>query len=141
MKMLKVAPLLVMASCGLFRHGQKSTVKDLSLNTVTWVCTEVGGVAVKSVKNHPMTLSFRDSNSTVAGFGGCNSFGGHYDLNGDTLRFSKIFSTMKACIGGQDLEGKLFRNFDELNNYVIAGDTLYLKQDGNVLVKYVPLVK
>ena len=33
----------------------------------------------------------------VAGLGGCNRFGGRYDIDGDRLSFSPLMSTRMAC--------------------------------------------
>ncbi len=39
------------------------------------------------------------SNGEMNGNGGCNSFGGSYELNGERLIIGPIMSTKKACFG------------------------------------------
>lgn len=47
-----------------------------------------------------MTLEFGEDGQ-VGGSGGCNSYGGKYRAEGETLTFGEIESTLMACADGQ----------------------------------------
>ena len=49
-----------------------------------------------------MTLEFTDK--TARGSGGCNGYGGDYRLNGSTITFAPIASTLMACADVQIME-------------------------------------
>ena len=40
----------------------------------------------------------------IGGFGGCNNFGGKYELNGERLIVGPLAMTRKACMNGMDDE-------------------------------------
>lgn len=75
----------------------------------------------------------------VAGTGGCNRFFGSYEVSGDTLTFSPLASTRKACAA--DIMRKEFEFFDGLRKtarftLIAQGKRLILKsQDGSIVLE------
>jgi heat shock protein HslJ len=64
----------------------------------------------------------------VQGHGGCNGFGGTYELTGDDgIGFSKIVSTKMAC-HQMETETRLFEVLQSVDSYQIKGDTLLLNK-------------
>ncbi|NNE56755.1 MAG: META domain-containing protein [Hellea sp.] len=50
-----------------------------------------------------------DNDGNMNGNGGCNNFGGSYELNGQRLIIGPIMSTKKACMGPKmDIESRFF---------------------------------
>jgi len=73
-------------------------------------------------------MIFRVADSTVRGNGGCNGFGGHYELKeGNGITMSKLISTMMACEKIQ-VETEYFKVLESADNYVVRADTLVLSR-------------
>ncbi len=63
----------------------------------------------------------------VAGLGGCNRFGGTYDLSGDRLSFSPLTATRMACMGEvMKSEQAFFDLLGKVKGLKLGGDRLEL---------------
>lgn len=71
----------------------------------------------------------------VSGLGGCNRFGGRYDLKGDRLTFSQPMATRMACAPDvMKAEQAFFDMLGRVKRMSLAGDTLKLLDgEGKVL--------
>ncbi|MBK9125005.1 MAG: META domain-containing protein [Chloroflexi bacterium] len=65
-----------------------------SLSDTAWTLVSIDGQAV--LDGTEITLTF-DEDGRAGGSAGCNSYGGEYTLDGDSLTFGSLFSTMMAC--------------------------------------------
>ena len=76
------------------------------------------------------------SGGPMSGNVGCNSFGGDYEVKGDTITFGPVMSTMMFCegpVGNQEM-GTL-AVFQESAKFVLDGDTLTITSaDGNSVI-------
>jgi len=72
-----------------------------------WVVDSIiSGDAVSSIQQGATATMQFDANGGITLDTGCNSGGGHYVVDGSTLRFSDIITTKRACAGaGGALEG------------------------------------
>jgi heat shock protein HslJ len=71
--------------------------EDASLTGTTWRLVQLGD-RLLSFDAPEATLRLTESDSTVAGTGGCNRFGGRYRLDGASqVRFSRLASTKRLC--------------------------------------------
>ena len=74
----------------------------------------------------------------VAGIGGCNRFGGRYELTGDALSFSPLMATRMAC--RPDLmkaEQDFFDMLGKVKAMKLDGDTLQLLDgEGQQLARF-----
>lgn len=74
----------------------------------------------------------------VGGLGGCNRFGGRYELTGDALRFSPLMATRMAC--RPDLmraEQAFFEMLAKVKAMKLDGDDLALLDgEGQVLARF-----
>lgn len=70
-----------------------------SLEGTNWKLIGLGapGAERPPVGEQPITLQFL-ADSRVGGSGGCNSYAGSYQIAGQTLSFSPLVSTLRACI-------------------------------------------
>jgi heat shock protein HslJ len=81
-----------------------------------------------------LTLS---GDSQAGGSGGCNNYGGTYQLDGDHLTFGQFNSTLRACADANMMqqETEYFQALQSVARFTINGDQLTLTSaDGqNVL--------
>lgn len=74
----------------------------------------------------------------VAGLGGCNRFGGTYDLDGDRLSFSPLAATRMACPGEvMKAEQSFFDMLAKVKGMKLSGEVLELLDgDGKALARF-----
>src|SRR5688500_5340685 len=71
-----------------------------SLTETYWKLTELNGLPLPALKEgeNETFLRLRTDSARVEGNGGCNGFGGTYELkDGNRIRFSNMISTMMYC--------------------------------------------
>ena len=71
-----------------------------SLTEKYWKLIELNGrpITLDSGYTKEPHLIFKVADTTVRGNGGCNGFGGNYELQeGNRIKMSKLISTMMAC--------------------------------------------
>lgn len=83
--------------------------------------------------------SLRFDAGRVAGSGGCNRFGGTYQLAGDVLSFSPLAATRMACPAEiMTREQEFFAMLGRVRGLSFTGDGLELKDaEGQVLARFV----
>jgi heat shock protein HslJ len=65
------------------------------------------------------------SDGKLTGNVGCNGFGGDYKMDGDTITFGPIVSTMMACENPiAEQEFAVLKTFTETASYTLNADTL-----------------
>lgn len=91
--MKKLISLLILLS--LFTVACRTEASSL---TGTWKLVSYGpsNAMTNAVPDAEATLTFNED-GTVGGNSGCNSFGGTYEVNGQTVTFSEMTSTLMAC--------------------------------------------
>jgi len=97
-----------------------------------WILKELNGVIITDTSTNPdkkpIFLEFKDSAKTINGFGGCNGYGGNYELKeGNRIQFSQVVSTMMAC-ENTETEVKLFKVYETADNYFSDGKKLQLNK-------------
>jgi putative lipoprotein len=108
---------------------------DVALRNSYWKLTRLGGSPVHvSERQSEPHLILAQGKMQVSGSGGCNRFTGGYTLEGDTLRFSRMASTMMACVDGMEQERRFFSDLAKVARYRIAGDQLELLDDSGAAV-------
>src|SRR5688572_17837186 len=72
---------------------------EQSLEGTTWSLVELGGQPARPAgDNGTPTLRLDAAEKRASGNTGCNSFGGGYELSGESLRFGMLASTRRACV-------------------------------------------
>ncbi len=100
---------------------------DRTLTNTYWKLTELSGAAVKLLpKQREPHLILQTEGSRVAGSGGCNRIIGSYRLDGPTLAFGKVASTMMACPAGMDQERAFFQTLEQVRSWHVRSDSLDL---------------
>ena len=120
--------LLILAACA--AGGNTASV------TGTWKLGSYGDAAnlTPAAADVDTAIEFKDGQ--VAGNVGCNGFGGKYEVDGDTITFSEVVSTLMFCEGpAGDQELGTLAVLRESATYVLDGDTLTLTSaDGTAMV-------
>lgn len=94
-----------------------------------WKLVELNGKPVPILDREPYLILDAEV-GRLTGFGGCNGFGGYFELNEAVshIRFGKIVSTMMACQSGMDIEGSFHGVLRTADSYTLAGDYLMLNR-------------
>jgi heat shock protein HslJ len=111
--------LFILAACGNISSG---------LVQGQWILISYGSPSdqVLAVPDVDASIEF-DSEGRMNGNVGCNGFGGDYTVDGGTIRFGPIMSTMMFCegpVGAQEME--TIAVFQESAQFVIDGDTMMI---------------
>ncbi len=102
----------------------------------TWKLISYGPAAnpVPAVTDVETSIEFKDGQ--VNGSVGCNSFGGGYKVDGDTITFEQMMSTLMFCEGPVgDQETTTLNVMNESTTFTLDGDTLTITSaDGSSVV-------
>lgn len=72
----------------------------------------------------------------ATGYAGCNNFFGPVTIDGYSLKFGNMASTMKMCIQVMDVESAIMTIFEEVDNYTVVNGDLLLRKGKEVLATY-----
>jgi len=110
--------LAVMAGCAAAR-----------LEDTHWYLTMLGDTPMRGP-----TMILYPKERRVSGSGGCNSFDGSYELDGDRLTFGPLASTRMACPKGMDTEQAFHEAMGRVSGWKIEGQHLELFDTAGVMV-------
>lgn len=107
------------------------------LENTDWRLVEVGGRPALGATNAP-TLRLDPAEHRAGGNTGCNHFGGGYELSGQSLRFSELVSTRRACTDPamNEQEAAYVRALDETRTWRVDGNTLVLSGASGVVARF-----
>jgi len=111
---------------------------DEPLVDTYWKLTELMGKPVAKTKNgvREFHMILKKKDNSVSGFAGCNNIMGTYELkDGNSLRFTKMASTLMAC-DDMKTEDDFKKVLGQIDNYSIDGKYLLLTKG-----KAAPLAK
>jgi heat shock protein HslJ len=124
--------IVVIPGCGPSKNSvvnNTETVVNTPLRGVYWKLTTLLGQPVNKISSTAF-IKFNIDGKSVGGNGGCNTFGGSYDLTGSShLSFGPIMSTKMYCGEGKS-ENVFFGLLSRTDSYLINGDTLFLRNAG-----------
>lgn len=77
-----------------------------------------------------------DEEGQMSGNVGCNGFGGEYSINGDSIVFGQVMSTLMFCEGpAGDQETAILGVLQDAASHAVDGDTLTITSaDGSAVV-------
>lgn len=101
---------------------------QIQLTSYRWKLKELAGKAIDSINGQEPFITFNPEDSSVAGTAGCNRFGGKYAADGNSIRFSKFFSTKMAC-ANMWAENTFLGKIDSINRFRINNRELHLLID------------
>ena len=71
---------------------------------------------------------------TIEGFGGCNSFGGGYSVNGGAILIGPLMSTLMSCGDAQDLvQTQYMAALEAARTWAISSGKLELRDDADAM--------
>lgn len=98
-----------------------------SLRNTHWKLVALNGKPVTVAKGQREPhLVLKADELRVSGSGGCNNVMGGFELEGESLRFIQMASTMMACPEGMEQEGRFLKTLESVARFRIAGDALTL---------------
>jgi heat shock protein HslJ len=123
--------MFILVSCHNTKKMDNTVMStNADIKETYWKLTELNGVGVPEPKDGEKEVYFRLRNEglKVEGNGGCNGFGGTFELSeGNSIRFSKMISTMMYC-ARMETENALYKVFEAADNYTISGGVLQLNK-------------
>ena len=83
----------------------------------------------------PPTLLIEEGNAS--GFGGCNTFTGGYELDGDSISIGPLAGTLMACeLQKMAVEGAYMPALEAADAWSIDGDELVLSSGGEETLRF-----
>ena len=117
--------LVMLVACGITSGNP--------LNGTTWQLYSIGQYA--PVPDSTTTIRFEDGQ--VSGLGGCNQYGGAYQVSGQTLSFSALYMTEMACTspaGVMEQESAYLKFLGEVQRFEVSDGRLQIyRSDGQAL--------
>ncbi|MBE2279364.1 MAG: META domain-containing protein [Ignavibacteriaceae bacterium] len=116
----------------------QSVIKEetVLLSNNLWTLSSLPGIEVlDSQSEKAPNISFNLNENKVSGFAGCNRFMGPVQINGETIKFGNIASTMMAC-PEMELEIKFMKIFNTVDRYTIQDGKLIFFSGDNVVAKF-----
>lgn len=115
--------------------GDAATTDATDLVGTNWTLATLGGQP--PVAGKAATLNFGDD-GRATGSDSCNNFGGPYEIDGDSLKFGALISTMMACDEAATTQATAFQKaLADTAKFSVAGDTLTLTNaDGTELATF-----
>jgi len=125
---LAVVLLVALAACS----GTGPTVED-PLDGTSWVLVGYGLAA--PLPGTQITATFDDAN--VGGSSGCNTYGGSYEVKGETISLGNIFWTEMACMDPEGImqqEQTYLEYLSGVTTFRVSGGQLQMtRPDGETL--------
>jgi len=112
------------------RNSSAELVPTDSLTDTRFELVELMGQPVTLAEDSQarIHLFLSSSDSTASGYAGCNSFSGTFEIqDGSRIRFSKMASTLRACLD-MEIETELMKVYETTDNYNFDGTNLVLNK-------------
>lgn len=124
---------LIAASCGSTKEVEPTAI----LTGQTWQLSSINGTAVDASAYREVPYVTFTADNKIAGKGGCNGFGGSYNLNDEGgINISQIVSTKMDCDGVN--ENDFFMTLEKANMTKIDPDKLVLMNGVDEIMVFVP---
>ena len=111
-----------------------TSVLETGLENMLWNLVSFGETGAETPVVSGSTVTLLLAAGQAAGTGGCNAYGGSYQVEGNSITFSNITSTKLACADTQatEQEGRYFQALESASEYEVNGDQLRITyDDGN----------
>jgi heat shock protein HslJ len=121
--------LVMLVACGITNGNP--------LNGTTWELYSIGRYS--PITGSKTTIRFEDGQ--VSGLGGCNQYGGAYQVSGQTLSFSALQMTEMACAspaGVMEQENAYLKFLGEAQSFELADGQLQMYRSDGETLTFVP---
>jgi len=112
---------------------------NATLENTYWRLTALGGEPTLVIPNiQEPHFILHPADTRVSGSTGCNQFSGNYELSGQSLRFGKVSSTLRACLDPElnRQERTLLDAVNAARQWQVTGDSLELSGEAGPLVSF-----
>ena len=110
-------------------------IATAELEDTYWKLTRLGNRPVlPGERQREPHLVLRSEDHRVSGFGGCNQIMGSYTVEGESISFSPVASTMMACAEGAETERAFFAALESVRSWRLAGQHLDFYDEAEELV-------
>ena len=118
--------------------GEASGSEAVPLEGTDWRLVELGGRPSRPAGDGAPNLRLDAPEKRAGGNTGCNSFGGSYELSGESLRFGALASTRRACVDDalNAQEAAYLRALSDTRTWRITGNTLVLSGESGVVARF-----
>lgn len=110
-----------------------------TLENTYWKLVDVAGQPARVADNiaEPHLL-LHPAQKQAGGGTGCNSFGGPYQLSGDSVRLGPLIATLRACLDPEmnRQERSFLTALGETRTWQVTGDTLTLTGEAGQLARF-----
>ena len=143
--LLLILSVFIFSSCSIFKqrnyptyHNEKLN-QTISLYQTEWELIKMGSTKPKLTDtDEKITIIFSKDNSHIAGYSGCNRYGGQFTIKKDVLSFENLLSTKMACPEmNMNFEHNYLITLDKVTGYNIVGDTLFLNKGERPALIYI----
>lgn len=112
--------------------AQGALVGSTGLENTHWSLVFFGPPGAHALLIEGSTITLMLGNGEAEGFGGCNSYGTSYEIDGDRITFDRIRSTKKACLEDEitQQEQRYFQALESANRYELDASGLRITFDG-----------
>ena len=118
---------------------------NLNSNELTgtkWLLVSLNGTAVPvpTGQSKPVTLEF-GPDGQASGSGGCNSYGGTYQVQNSALTFGPLISTMMACADDTAMqqEAQYFKVLQASSQFTQTADQLVITDGSQQTLTFSPM--
>jgi len=109
---------------------------ETGLENTHWSLVSFGSPGAERPLVEGSTITLMFAGGQAGGFGGCNSYGSEYRIEGNSISFEQIVSTLVACaeetVTRQEQE--YFQALGSASSYEISGNQLMITYDEGLLV-------
>lgn len=131
---ISILLIAVLASCKTGKNAIDQTAQNLAKK---WELTSLDGKAVSEAR--PIILNF-NADQTVNGYIGCNSANGTYEITDNTIQFSKLAVTRKAC-KEMDMEQSVLNVLNSANRFKLEKGKMTLFTDSKEIATFTELIE
>ena len=114
--------------------GRELSTDQRVLTGIEWRLVSLGptGAEQDVVQGTTVTLRLGDD-GRAGGSTGCNSYGGNYQVRGDTISFSRIVATRRACLdqNANEQEHRFLSVLESANRFRVSSNRLTIVSDRN----------
>lgn len=121
------------------RLAPSAGTEENSLDNSHWRLVSFGDLGSEQLPVEGSLVTLILANGQAGGYGGCNSYGGTYQVEGDSLTFGEMVRTERACEDERitEQEGRYLQALESVarlertDNFLVLSDT-----DGNALLTF-----
>ena len=125
-QLIPLALAILLGACA----AAPAAKSDAPLLDTHWKAVELEGMTVEAATGSASGkrnahLILRTEKNMAGGFSGCNNVRGGYELQGESLRFRQMASTLMACLPGADGTGQHYHSaLAAIAAFRISGESL-----------------